>query len=253
MKKIGCCDSGLGGMLIVEALHKSYPELDIIYVADQKNVPYGDKSIEELIAYARNIFQYFRQQEIKDVVVACNTLCANVVEVLRDEFSDLSIYSIIEPTCAQLSGKNYKNIGVLATNKTVQSHAYLNELSKYCPNAKVHEIAAPKLVPIIESGCNYYELKTAVREYCVKDIDAWVLGCTHFPFIRPILEIDYDLYDSNDAAISLFKDIEMTGTGLVSVFTTGNCLEMKKSIKNLLHKSYNVYPLVLEEIKIKAC
>ena len=83
---------------------------------------------------------------------------------------------------------------MLATKKTVESHAYLKEINKYCPQAEVFEMAAPKLVPIIESGCNYHELKKAVQEYCIKDIDAWVLGCTHFPYIRPILEIDYDLY-----------------------------------------------------------
>ena len=253
MKIIGCCDSGLGGMLVVDALHKAYPNLDIMYVADQKNVPYGDKSVNELIELAKNMFQYFRQQGIKDVVVACNTLCANAVEKLRNDFPDLNIYSIIGPTCAQLEGQDYKKIGVLATKKTVESHAYLKKINKYCPQAEVFEVAAPKLVPIIESGCNYHELKKAVQEYCIKDIDAWVLGCTHFPYIRPILEIDYDLYDSNDAVINLFKDIEMTGSGNVSVYTTGNYIEMKKSIRTLLCKDYNVYPLVLEKLKIKAC
>ena len=102
MKTIGCCDSGLGGMLVVDALHKAYPNLDIVYVADQKNVPYGDKNVDELIECARNMFQYFRQQGIKDVVVACNTLCANAVEKLKSDFADLNIYSIISPTCAQL-------------------------------------------------------------------------------------------------------------------------------------------------------
>lgn len=253
MKTIGCCDSGLGGTLCVNTLHNAYPNLDIVYIADQKNVPYGDKSVDELIELARNMFQYFRQQNIKDVVVACNTLCANVVKRIRSEFPDLTIYSIIEPTCAQLDGTDYKKIGVLATKKTVESHAYLKELKKYCPKAEIIEVAAPKLVPIIENGCNYYELKKAVQEYCLKDIDAWVLGCTHFPFIRPILEMNYDLYDSNEAIINLFKDVEMTGSGNVSIYTTGNCIEMKKAIKTLLCKDYNVYPLILEKLKIKAC
>ena len=128
MKTIGCCDSGLGGTLCVNTLHNAYPNLDIVYIADQKNVPYGDKSVDELIELARNMFQYFRQQNIKDVVVACNTLCANVVKRIRSEFPDLTIYSIIEPTCAQLDGTDYKKIGVLATKKTVESHAYLKEL-----------------------------------------------------------------------------------------------------------------------------
>lgn len=240
MNILGCCDSGLGGMLIVDALHKAYPNLDIVFIADQKNVPYGDKTSDQIKGFARNIFKAFRDMGIHDVVGACNTLCVSLDDEIMNEFSDLNIYKIVEPTCKQLKDHDYKKIGVLATAKTIDTHAYLNELNKTNPEAKVYEIKASKFVPIIENGCDSSQLKEAVNEYTNIDVDAWILGCTHYPFIIPYLEGKGDIYDSRKAVVDLFKDRKMEGKGRVIVYTSKDCDQMKQSLKQLLNLDLEV-------------
>lgn len=245
MHTIGCCDSGLGGMLIVDALHKAYPSLDIVFIADQKNVPYGEKTSEQIKEFARGLFKAFRKMNVQDVVGACNTLCVSLDDEIIEEFSDLNIYKIVEPTCKQLMNHDYQKIGVLATAKTIDTHAYSNELKKTNPNAEVYEIQAPKFVPIIESGCNPIQLEEAVKEYTNIEVDSWILGCTHYPLIIPFLNGNYDIYDSRQAVVDLFKDRKMEGTGKITVYTSGDPVLMKQSIKQLLHLDLDVKSIEL--------
>ena len=245
MHTIGCCDSGIGGMLIVDALHKAYPNLDIVFIADQKNVPYGDKTTEQIKGFARGIFEAFRKMNIQDVVGACNTLCVSLDDEIIEEYSDLKIYKIVEPTCKQLINHDYKKIGILATAKTIDTHAYSNELKKTNPNAEVYEIAAPKFVPIIENGCDPILLEEAVKEYTNIEVDSWILGCTHYPLIIPYLNGNYDIYDSRQAVVDLFKDRNMEGTGKITVYTSGDPIQMKQSLQQLLHLDLDVKSIEL--------
>ena len=245
MRTLGCCDSGLGGMLIVEALHKAYPNLDIVFIADQKNVPYGDKSSNQIKGYARGLFEAFRKMGITNVVGACNTLCVSLDEEIMDEFSDLNIYKIVEPTCQQLMDHEYSKIGVLATSKTIDTHAYANELKNTNPNAMVYEVEAPKLVPIIEGGCNPILLEEAVKEYTKIEADAWILGCTHYPMILPYMNSNTDIYDSRQAVVDLFKDRKMDGKGKITVYTSGDPTKMKHSLNSLLNLDLDVQKIEL--------
>lgn len=243
---IGCCDSGLGGMQVVKALKEAYPNLNIVYIADQSNVPYGEKSIEELNKYAHAFLDRFRMMGIHEVVVACNTLCANVIGDVQKEYEDLHIYNIIEPTCRQLAGHHFQKINVLATPKTVEKHAYLNTLKAFCPETEIHEIPAAKLVPIIENGCDSDILRKAVESYVSEKADAWVLGCTHFPLIRPFLEGKGELFDSNQAVVDLFRDEQITGEGKMEIYTTKDPARMKESIQTLLGCNYDVKAITLD-------
>lgn len=245
MHTIGCCDSGLGGMLIVDALHKAYPNLNIVYIADQKNVPYGDKTTEQIKGFARSLFKVFDEMGIVDVVGACNTLCVSLDDEIMNEFSNLNIYTIVEPTCKQLINHDYKKIGVLATSKTVQTHAYFNELKKINPNACVYEIEAPKLVPIIEGGCDPIQLEKVVQDYTNVEVDSWILGCTHYPLILPFLNGNYDIYDSRKAVVDLFRDRTIEGEGKIIVYTSGDPVQMKESLNQLLHLDLDVQKIEL--------
>lgn len=247
IKTIGCCDSGLGGMLVANALRKQYPSADIVFIADQSNVPYGDKTVKQLDFYARSLLNKFREMKVHDVVIACNTLCANVIDDLRDDYQDLHIYSIIEPTCQQLTKSKASKVAVLATAKTVETHAYKKQLKMILPDAQIVEIQAPKLVPIIENGCNEAELKQAVKEYLVEDADAYILGCTHFPLIRKYIENNRqaEIYDSNEAIVNLFKDEEFAGHGDFKVYTSGNASLMQQRILNLLGEKIEVNEIQL--------
>ncbi len=239
IKTLGCCDSGLGGLLVVDALHTAYPDLDIVFIADQSHVPYGDKSAEELNQYAHDFMQTFQKMGIHDVVIACNTLCAYTIDKIREDFQDSHIYSIIEPTVAQLQHTNYQKIRVIATSMTINKHVYASLLKKYCPSSTVEEIVASELVPIIENGCDEEKLKKAVEKLNPNPVDAWVLGCTHFPLIRPFLH-EVDVYDSNQAIVSLFRQESFCGTGQVTIYTTKDKDQLKENIQKLLHKDYEV-------------
>lgn len=247
IKTIGCCDSGLGGMLVANALKKQYSNADIVYIADQSNVPYGDKTIEQLDSYARALLNKFREMNISNVVIACNTLCANVVDHLRKDYEDLHIYSIIEPTCLQLMNSGASKVVVLATSKTVETHVYKRYLHQILPNAEILEIKAPKLVPIIENGCNEDELRKVVEEYLVKDADAYVLGCTHFPLIRKFIleKQQVEIYDSNEAIVNLFRNEQFVGNGHFKIYTSGNAQSMEQNILNLFDEKMKVEKIEL--------
>ena len=243
---IGCCDSGLGGLLCVDALHNAYPKLNIVFIADQMNAPYGEKKLEQLTSFATDIFAIFKNMNISDIVVACNTLCCNGTEQAKKLYPELNVRTIIQPTYEQLIGNKYKTINVLATSKTVQTHIYKNALEKIFPEAYISEIEAPKLVPIIENGYDLKSLKHEVENYCKLDADAWILGCTHYPLIRPFIKTKGDIYDSIQPIIDFYKDKEINGEGTVRILTTGDPKKMKESIKTILGKDYSV-----EHIKLK--
>ena len=172
-----------------------------------------------------------------------------MIHDIQDEYQDLNIYSIIEPTCAQLAGKGFKKINVLATKKTVEKHAYRDALLKVCPNAQVNEIKAVKLVPIIEGGCDMAALREAAEMYSSSEADAWVLGCTHFPLIRPFINGKGAIFDSNQAVVDLFQHEQIGGHGRFEIYTTGDPEEMKKSIQSLFDCDYDVHTIQLKQSK----
>ncbi|MGN1345115.1 MAG: glutamate racemase [Traorella sp.] len=245
---LGCCDSGIGGMITVHALHQAYPNLNIVFVADQKHAPYGDKSVEQLEEYRQNIFENFNRMNIDEIVIACNTLCSYGISDIQKKYPQMKLHTIIEPTCKQLKGYDFKTINVLATNYTVKKHVYGKYLEEMFPNATIREMAAPKLVPIIENGCDYDKLKEAVDEYCQSKADAWVLGCTHYPLIRPLMKDDDYVFDSIAPIVNMFKGEEIIGEGKVVVYTSGDPNLMRESIKKILNYEYDVYPIQLERL-----
>ena len=249
MRKIttlGCCDSGLGGLITIHELHLNYPNLNIVYIADQANAPYGDKSIEQLNSIASNIFAVFKEKDINDVLIACNTLCLTG-EYVKEKYPEINVHTIIEPTYKQLEGYDFKTINVLATNRTIESHIYGNALSKLYPNALIREIKATKLVPIIENGFDKELLKKAVNEYCKDDADAWVLGCTHYPLIRPYLKTNGKVFDSIIPIIESFKNVSINGKGKVTIYTTKDPNSLKKSIRDILDFEYDVQYIDLKQ------
>lgn len=247
IKTLGCCDSGIGGLISIHELHKTYPNLDIVFIADQLNSPYGDKSIDELNDIAVQLFKTFEEMGVKDILVACNTLCCNGAEYAKTMYPDLNVTTIIEPTYNQLKKYDFSKINILATERTIDTHVYKNALSKLFPNASIKEIKASKIVPIIENGFNEELLKEAVKEYCKDDADAWILGCTHYPLIRPYMETKGMIFDSIQPMIELLKDVEIEGEGKVSVYTTKDPEELKKTLNNLLNCDYDIQYIKLKQ------
>lgn len=177
--RIGLFDSGVGGLTVLKQFLKYHPNNEYIYYGDTLNVPYGDKTKEELYSCVKVILKYLKDKKVDIIIIACGTVSANLYDVLKSEL-DIPIYSVISELKEYMDNKHFKNTMVMATKATIESHIFKKELSN-----NVIEVPCPKLVPIIESK-KYQELDSALDEY-LKDkdqIDSLILGCTHYPIIR---------------------------------------------------------------------
>lgn len=197
-RPIGVFDSGLGGLSCVEALKKRLPGESIIYFGDTARTPYGDKDVDTIRHFAGQVADFLIAQDVKMLLIACNTVSALCVEQLRQRYPQLPIVSIIEPTVKYLSGREQSgNIGIIATKATVRSGLYEKLLYQAGISCGVKSKACPLFVPLIENGFREGSVIDTVVRYYLDDfiqdnrIGTLVLGCTHYPFMKKSLE---DLY-----------------------------------------------------------
>ena len=190
-RPIGVFDSGLGGLTVVKELVKILPHEDIVYLGDTARVPYGPRGVETIKKFSEENTKFLIGQKVKAVVVACNTSSAVAAGYLRRKFRKTPIFEVIRPASVE-AVRNGTSIGVIGTRATINSHAYLKNISRALPQAKVIEKACPLFVPFIEEGETDGEaLKIIAGEYLSdfkkQKIDTLVLGCTHYPIIRSII------------------------------------------------------------------
>ena len=201
---IGVFDSGLGGLTVLRAIAERLPNEDLVYLGDNARVPYGTRSAQTVVNYARACVRKLREQEIKLLVVACNTVSAVALDVLSAEL-DFPVMGVIVPGArAGVRASKTGRIGVIATAGTVVSGAYPRAAAAFREGARVFAEAAPLLVPLVEEGWLEGEVpRLAVRRYLgalvEHDIDALVLGCTHYPLLQPV--IASELADLHGAAV----------------------------------------------------
>lgn len=191
--KIGVFDSGLGGLFILKALTKELPEYDYVYLGDTQRVPYGNRSHETIYLFLEQAVDYLFKQNCELVIVACNTASAEALRKIQQHYlpqhyPKRRALGVIIPTVEEALAKgNIKRIGVLATQATVSSGAYVREITKLDSHVRVFQSPAPLLVPFIENdGIRWVE--PALREYVKpllrKNVDAIILGCTHYPILK---------------------------------------------------------------------
>lgn len=180
--KIGVFDSGLGGLTVLKQLVCKYPNCEYIYVGDNKNVPYGSKSKEELFNLSSKIIDFLLSKKVDIIIIACGTISSNVYIDLKQKYN-IPMYDIISPTINYLNDSEYNKIGVIATVKTIESNIF-NSINK-----EVVTSSCPLLVPYIEGNINV-NIDEIVEEYLknMNDIDALVLGCTHYPILENIIK-----------------------------------------------------------------
>lgn len=188
---IGFFDSGVGGLTVFEKVKHILPNENYLYFGDLKNIPYGEKSKDELIKFADEIFKFFEKKGAKTVVMACNTTSATVYEELKNNYS-FKIYPIIQSCAKIIAGMDLKKIGILATNATISSGAYSKELRKYNSDLEIFEMSCPEWVGIVEGKTqNEPESIGKIEKYITKMLannpDKIVLGCTHYPYLLDIL------------------------------------------------------------------
>lgn len=186
---IGFFDSGVGGLSVFSRFRKAMPNENLIYFGDLKNLPYGNKTQEELIGFARNILDFFKTKNVKAVVIACNTSSALAYETVKNEY-EFEIYPIIQSCAKVISSLNLNRIGVFATQGTVNSGAYKTEILKYNSKVEVNEIACPNWVGIVEGVSQVdaiEDVKLHMEEMLEFAPEKIILGCTHYPYLLDIL------------------------------------------------------------------
>ena len=193
-RSIGVFDSGLGGLTAVRQLRRLMPSENIIYFGDTARVPYGNRSRETLLQYARQDMRFLSGFDLKAVVIACGTISANCLEELRRE-SAVPVTGVVEPAveraaAATRSGK----VGLIATRASVGSWAYERAFRRLDPALEVRALACPLFVPLVEEGrCRPGDvvIETVAREYLAPlreaGVDTLVLGCTHYPLLTEVI------------------------------------------------------------------
>ena len=190
---IGVFDSGVGGLTCVKELIKLLPNENIVYLGDTARVPYGSKSRETIMSYARQDIEFLKQHNVKMILVACGTVSS--VLPAMDIKSDISISGVVEPAVkAACSATKNNRIGVIATSATIKSGIYGKAIRSINPNIKVVGKACPMFVPLVENGYTAPDCVPAryiAQEYLEimkkEDVDTLILGCTHYPHLTELI------------------------------------------------------------------
>ncbi len=262
---IGLFDSGLGGLTILKELIKVAPYEDIVYVADTIHMPYGNRSVQEIVGYMKQILSFLEKMNVKAILVACNTSSALALNYIKNIIS-LPITGLIEPTAKKISQeKCIKRVGVLATRATTSSLAYTLAIKRYNPDIQVVEKSAPLLVPFIENRVKREVLIKALTIYLEPlinaEIDTLILGCSHYPlYLEEISSILLEKYKKEisivDPAIyaveellTELKNIGITerGTGEVRFFTTGDAYEFSEKATVFINRPIKAKHINLRE------
>lgn len=189
---IGIFDSGLGGLTVFRRVVERMPRESIIYLGDTARVPYGAKSADTVIRYARGCAKILLERGVKMLVVACNTASACALDALREEL-DVPVIGVIEPGAGVAARKTRnKRIGVIGTESTIRSDAYVNAIHAIDPSLDIFCKPCPLFVPLAEEGWTSglvaeEAARIYLEEIVARDVDTLVLGCTHYPLLRDVI------------------------------------------------------------------
>ncbi len=193
---IGVFDSGVGGLTCVKELIRLMPQEDIVYLGDTARVPYGTRSRDTIVRYAKQDIAFMEKHKVKLLLVACGTVSSVISSGNIFEGTGINCYSgVIIPACdAACEATRNKKIGVIATPATIRSGRYEFEIKRQCPDISVYSNPCPLLVPLAENG--YTERGCAPAEFFVKEyltplkeqgIDTLIMGCTHYPLFEEVI------------------------------------------------------------------
>lgn len=190
---IGVFDSGVGGLTVVRALMERLPFENIIYFGDTARVPYGIKSVETIAHYAREITEFLLKQEVKLLIIACNTMAAVAHQVV-DDLSPVPVLDVIDAGArSAVAVTRAKYVGVIGTPATINSNAYARAIHRHDAEIRIFSQACPLFVPLVEEGwLDHQVTRLTAQEYLkpvlCHNIDTLVLGCTHYPLLKPLLQ-----------------------------------------------------------------
>ena len=239
--KVGVFDSGVGGLTVLKELVNKYPNNHYIYYGDTKNIPYGDKSLDELKLLVDNIMNFMITKNVDIVVIACGTVSSNLTEYIKSTYK-IPIIDIISPTINYINNSSYEKIGVIDTNSTINSKVFSKRINK-----DVKEVSCKSFVPLIESNnlsnLDYY-LDLYLKD--LKDRDIVILGCTHYPiiekYIRKYLGNNIEVLNMASLVPNVFKN---DSSKVVDLYFSLLDDKTKLNIKNIIDFKINS----LNEIK----
>lgn len=193
-RPIGVFDSGLGGLTAVRELARLMPEEELVYFGDTGRVPYGGRSRDTIIKYARQDMNFLRSFDPKAIVIACGTVSTTALDVLQRE-NDIPVFGVVEPAVHAAAERTVSGrVGLIGTKASIRTRTYERELGKLRPDAQVLSEACPLLVPLVENG-RYRPgdivAETVAAEYLApmkaEGVDTLILGCTHYPLLKDII------------------------------------------------------------------
>ncbi len=190
-RSIGMFDSGVGGLTVLKEVRKELPQENIIYLGDTKRFPYGSKSKESIIQLTQKGMDFLISQDVKAIVIACGTATSQALEEMQRRYR-IPIMGIIDSTVQYIKQKsNLRTVGVIATAGTIRSRGWEKKLKEQIPEIEVKSKACPLLAPMAEEGWISNEVaRLTIKEYLkdMKNVDALILGCTHYPLFEPLIK-----------------------------------------------------------------
>ena len=241
-RPIGIFDSGIGGLTVVKEVMRLLPSEDIIYFGDTARVPYGIKSKETIIKFSLENTLFLLRQDVKMIVVACNTSSSLALPVIRKHFK-IPIIGVIMPGAkeAVYATKN-KKIGVIGTRATINSGAYEQEIKRLDPGVKVYCSACPMFVPLVEEGWSNDDITRIVAgKYLLpfkkRGVDTLILGCTHYPLLKQSIK---DIMGTN---VTLIDSAQQVAVEVRHILTQEGLLKKK-------HSSSSIEYFVSDEVAI---
>ena len=231
----GVFDSGVGGLTVLNSIKSLLPNENIIYIGDNYHCPYGDKTPAQLFKYASGIVEYFIKQNVKLIVLACNTTSSTVLERLQMTYPEVMIIGVIDATVNDFINRKVANTLIIATVATIKSNKYPETIKQIDSKIETFSLATPKLVPLVESGKYKEGIYDVLHEYLdeyKERIQSIILGCTHYPILKEQIEnvlpnIEY--VSSSEAISKSVKDIlskkkllNLNKSNYIKIYTTGD-------------------------------
>lgn len=192
-RPIGVFDSGVGGLTVVRALMERLPLESIVYFGDTARVPYGVKSVATIEHFTAQITDFLLRCDVKMLVIACNTMAAVAADVVHQRAGEVAVLDVIEAGArAAVASSPGGRIGVIGTPTTINSNAYARRMHAIDPSLRVYSQACPLFVPLVEEGwLDHPVTRLTAQEYLrpvlAEEVDSLVLGCTHYPLLKPLL------------------------------------------------------------------
>lgn len=245
---LGLFDSGLGGLTVVRRVRELLPYHDLVFLADQAHVPYGDRTADDIYDLLRRNLGWLDAQSVDGIVMACNTSCA-VADLRGYPTTNAPVLDLIESAAIAMRDAGFGKIGVIATAATVRTGAYGRKLRALMPRVRVHEVAAPALVPLVEAGeIEGEQARVAVASVCEQlpdDIEAVILACTHYPVLdahfatslgSSIARIDPAFEQAGRAAALVASRGISPGSGRTRYVTTGDVESFHAHVSAMMAK-----------------